>query len=175
MLRALLVCLIASTCFAQPAKNFLPVDDYLQMWKISKQFTIEVAEKMPEDQYGFKASEPEMSFGTLMVHIAASLVIRFNQMTGAKTPYSLPELQNKKVSKAETIDLLVKSFDYVIDLLPKITTEQMDKKLKVDWRGRPEATGRQMMLNMFTHVAHHRAQAEVYLRLKGIAPPVYTF
>jgi uncharacterized damage-inducible protein DinB len=32
-----------------------------------------------------------------------------------------------------------------------------------------------MMLNMFVHVAHHRAQAEVYLRLNGIEPPIYTF
>ena len=27
----------------------------------------------------------------------------------------------------------------------------------------------------FTHAAHHRGQAEVYLRLKGITPPPYKF
>jgi uncharacterized damage-inducible protein DinB len=27
----------------------------------------------------------------------------------------------------------------------------------------------------FTHTAHHRGQAEVYLRLKGIKPPDYKF
>jgi uncharacterized damage-inducible protein DinB len=32
-----------------------------------------------------------------------------------------------------------------------------------------------MIMNMFVHAAHHRAQCEVYLRLKGITPPVYTF
>ena len=63
----------------------------------------------------------------------------------------------------------------MIQVLPTITPEQWGKTLKVNWKGRPEATGRQMALNMFVHVAHHRAQAEVYLRLKNIVPPTYTF
>jgi uncharacterized damage-inducible protein DinB len=81
----------------------------------------------------------------------------------------------KQVSKQDAIQALNESFDYVIALLPKITPEQMAKTFKVDWKGRPEPTGRAMILNMFVHVAHHRAQAEVYMRLKGIEPPVYTF
>jgi len=28
---------------------------------------------------------------------------------------------------------------------------------------------------MYVHVAHHRGQAEVYLRDKGIKPPSFTF
>jgi len=31
-----------------------------------------------------------------------------------------------------------------------------------------------MIVNMFVHTAHHRAQCEVYLRAKGIKPPDYT-
>ena len=38
-----------------------------------------------------------------------------------------------------------------------------------------DADGRAMILNMFVHTAHHRAQCEVYLRVKGIKPPDYTF
>jgi uncharacterized damage-inducible protein DinB len=30
-----------------------------------------------------------------------------------------------------------------------------------------------MVVAYFTHTAHHRAQAEVYLRVKGIQPPNY--
>jgi uncharacterized damage-inducible protein DinB len=87
----------------------------------------------------------------------------------------MESLRERKLTKAEIVKLLEQSFDYVLELLPRMTAGQMDKMLEVDWRGRPRATGRQMMLNMFTHVAHHRGQAEVYLRLKGIEPPVYTF
>jgi uncharacterized damage-inducible protein DinB len=40
--------------------------------------------------------------------------------------------------------------------------------------------GRQMtafeaLWSYFTHTAHHRGQAEVYLRVKGIKPPDYVF
>ena len=36
-------------------------------------------------------------------------------------------------------------------------------------------TGTEWLWSYFTHTAHHRGQAEVYLRLKGIKPPAYTF
>jgi uncharacterized damage-inducible protein DinB len=175
MFRAIIACLLALPAFAQTNRNYLPLDDYIKMWRISKDFTLEVAEKMPAEDYGFRPTPVEMPFGALMAHVAMSTVYRFDQMTGVKPPFLIQDLQNKKLTKPDITQLLSDSFDYVIELLPKITTEQMDKPLKVDWRGRPEATGRQMMLNMFTHVAHHRAQAQVYLRLKGIEPPYYTF
>jgi uncharacterized damage-inducible protein DinB len=43
------------------------------------------------------------------------------------------------------------------------------------WKGRTDPDGRAMVLNMFVHTPHHRAQCEVYLRVKGIKPPDYTF
>src|ERR1022692_1891581 len=36
-------------------------------------------------------------------------------------------------------------------------------------------TGFEWLWAYFTHTAHHRAQAEVYLRVKGIQPPDYMF
>jgi hypothetical protein len=36
-------------------------------------------------------------------------------------------------------------------------------------------TGGEWLWAYFTHTAHHRGQAEVYLRLKGIRPPDYDF
>lgn len=152
----------------------LAIDEFIKDWQISKQFTMDVADKMPEADYGFKPTPAEMSFGALMLHIANSSAYRFWQLSGAKPPYDLRQ-DDSKLPKAEILDRLGKSFDYVIQVLPKLTPEQWDKTLKVDWKGRPEATGRQMALNMFVHVAHHRAQAEVYLRLKNIVPPTYTF
>ncbi len=176
MIRTLLLLVLGAAILpAQSAKDYLPLDDYVKMWTISRDFTIEVAEKMPADKYAFRATPAEMPFGGLMAHVAMSTVFRFNQMTGAKPPFDIAAMPGKKLTKDDIVKMLRESFDYVIEMLPKITTEQMDKTLKVDWRGRPEATGRQMMLNMFTHVAHHRAQAEVYLRLNGIEPPFYTF
>lgn len=43
------------------------------------------------------------------------------------------------------------------------------------WKGRTDPDGRAMVVNMFVHTAHHRAQCEVYMRVKGIKAPDYTF
>jgi uncharacterized damage-inducible protein DinB len=53
----------------------------------------------------------------------------------------------------------------------KISPDQLERSFKVDWKGRSETDGANMLINMFVHAAHHRAQCEVYLRLKGFAPP----
>jgi len=72
--------------------------------------------------------------------------------------------------------MLEQSFDYVIQVLPGITGEQLKQTWHVpSWKGRTEPDGRAMSLNMFVHTAHHRAQCEVYMRVKGIKPPDYTF
>ncbi|HWC19110.1 MAG TPA: hypothetical protein VG498_19015 [Terriglobales bacterium] len=73
-------------------------------------------------------------------------------------------------------DLLEQSFDYVIAVLPQITPEQLHRTWNIPpWRGRTDPDGRAMMMNMLVHTAHHRAQCEVYLRVKGIKLPDYRF
>ena len=151
--------------------QLLTLDELVNDWKVSKQFTLEVAEKMPAEFYDFKPSPEQMSFGQQMLHIAGANVFRFEQLTGIEPHIARPE----KADKTTAILKLTESFDYVLRVLPKVTPEQWTKTFKVDWRDRPEVAGRQMMLGMFVHSAHHRAQCEVYLRLKGIKPPDYMF
>ncbi len=154
--------------------GLLTPDEWIGDWKISKQFTLDVAEAMPAGDYAFKPAQEQMTFGGQMVHIAFASVYRFHQLTAAPPPFPLDRYP-ETIDKPAAVRLLTQSFDYVLALLPRITPEQMSKTFKVDWKGRSEVNGRQMMLNMFVHVAHHRAAAEVYLRLKGIKPPPYTF
>ena len=172
---ALLFGLILSLPLRAGPPAFLTPDDFVTDWRISKQFTIAVAEKMPADLYDFKATPEERSFGEQMAHIAGSLFERFSEISGI-TPVksSVPG----KITKQFVIEWLNQSFDYVIQVLPKLTDDQLSKaRFKVDFEGRPapEINGRDMIMNIFVHVAHHRAQCEVYLRLKGITPPAYTF
>lgn len=147
-------------------------DEFLKAWQNSRKFTIEVAEAMPAEKHGYKATDVEMSFGTLMNHIGTSQAFRFQQISGAKLP---PGVMSQPKTKAEIVANLTASFDFVLSVLPKLSAEQLAKSYKVDWREKPEATGREIMLNMFQHTAHHRAQAEVYLRLNGVTPPFYLF
>jgi uncharacterized damage-inducible protein DinB len=163
--------LFAAMTTAQPRTELLPMNDFVEQWKISKQFTIAVAEKMPAEHYNFKPTPEQFSFAEQMAHLATASLYRFSQLTGEQ--FKAPPAD---LSKPAVIRLLNQSFDYVIAKLPTITPEQMTgKTFDVKWEGRPVANGRDMMLNMFMHVAHHRAQAEVYLRLQGVQPPTYRF
>ena len=171
-MKPLAIAFFSLLSLAHQDRSLLTLDELIGDWKVSRQFTLEVAEKMPAEYYDFKPHPEQMSFGQQMIHIAGAQVYRFAQLTGTKPPFTE---WPKTADKPTALRLLNVSFDYVISLLPKITPEQMAKTLKVDWKGRPEVNGRQMMMNMFVHTAHHRAQCEVYLRLKNIKPPDYTF
>ena len=176
--QAVLVLGAAVLAAAQSAKVSSVVDmsEFVHDWEISKQFTIDVAKVMPADLYGFKPNPEEMTFGEQMVHIAVSNAYRFNQITGIKPPFPLDLSKPPASDKDSALRLLDQSFDYVIDVLPKITPEQLRRTWHIpSWKGRNDPDGRAMILNMFVHTAHHRAQCEVYERAKGIKPPDYTF
>jgi uncharacterized damage-inducible protein DinB len=174
----ILIFLLACAASAQMPRvdSVLQMREFVHDWKISKQFTLDVANSMPAEFYGFKPNPEEMSFGEQMGHIADSSVFRFEQITGIKTPYVLDFSKPLPSDKNAVIKRLEMSFDYVIAVLPQITPEQLTRTWHIEsWKGRTEPDGRAMIMNMFVHTAHHRAQCEVYLRVKGIKPPNYTF
>jgi len=154
----------------------LDLSEFVRDWQISKQFTIDVANAMPADLYSFKPNPEEMTFGEQMIHIAGSNVFRFNQIAGIKPPFPFDPSKPLPSDKETAVKLLEQSFDYVIAVLPQITPEQLKRTWHIpSWKGRNDPDGRAMIMNMFVHTAHHRAQCEVYLRAKGIKPPDYTF
>lgn len=177
MLFALLA-ITAGVATAQDSKikSVLDMSEFIRDWQISKQFTLNVANSMPTDLYSYKLNPEEMTFGEQMNHIALANAFRFNQITGIKAPFPL-DLQNPPPSdKAAALKLLEQSFDYVLGVLPRITAEQLTPTWHIpSWKGRNDPDGRAMILNMFVHTAHHRAQCEVYMRAKGIKPPDYSF
>lgn len=147
------------------------MSEWIHDWEIQRDFTLAVAEKMPAKDYTFKATPEEMEFGRMMVHLANAIAFRFEQISGQKAQVKT----DPPYDKAAVVKFVRESFDYVIRVLPKIPEDRLAANYEVNWEGRKEANGRQIALAMFAHAAHHRAQLEVYLRLKGIEPPVYTF
>ena len=175
---ALIVTLLAALSFAQTSKieSVLDMHEFVHDWTISKQFTMEVADAMPADLYSFKPNPDEMTFGEQIVHIAGANAFRFHEITGVNPPFEFDPAHLPPTDKASAVKMLEQSFDYVISVLPGITPEQLRRTWHIpSWKGRTEPDGRAMILNMFVHTAHHRAQCEVYMRVKGIKPPTYTF
>lgn len=135
---------LAISTAAQSAKpgSLLEMAEFVRDWQISKQFTLDVANAMPGDLYNFKPNREEMTFGEQMIHIADSNVYRFNEITGIKPPYTLDPDKPAPSDKETTLKRLEQSFDYVIDVLPKITPEQLQHTWHIpSWKGRPTRTG----------------------------------
>jgi uncharacterized damage-inducible protein DinB len=173
---AVLSLALAASSQTMKVAPVLDMSEFVRDWQISRQFTMEVANAMPSDLYAFKPNPEEMTFGEQMVHIAESNVYRFNEITGIKAPFVVDPGHPSASDKQTVLKMLEQSFDYVIEVLPQITPEQLKRTWHIpSWKGRNDPDGRAMILNMFVHTAHHRAQCEVYLRAKGIKPPDYTF
>lgn len=158
--------------YAQQDVTLLTTGDLVTDWKYSKQYTLAVAERMPAGLYDFKPNASEMTFGEQLVHIASVHYYWLSRLTGTKNPFVKPV----QTDKESVIRVVAASFDYVMDTIPKITQEQLDKTVTVEgWPSRSEVNGRGILLNLLIHTAHHRAQCEVYMRVKNIAPPSYRF
>lgn len=141
---------------------------FARHWQTTKEFTLAVAEAMPAESYDFKPNPEEMSFGYLMIHIADENSRSFARAAGTG-PLDKPAATDKRTA----IKFLTDSFDKCAKEFDAMTPERLDKAV-YKWEGR-EVIAREALWWAFTHTAHHRGQAEVYLRLKNIKPPGYRF
>ena len=123
---------------------------------------------MPAESYHFKPNPEEMSFGELMIHIAQANSEAFANVAGTEA-LAQPSGTDKKTA----IKFLTDSFDKCAKDFATMTPVQFNKMLDIG-EGR-QATGIEVLCWAFTDTAHHRGQAEVYLRVKNIKPPRYVF
>ena len=162
----LLAVLVAATPVMAQWGNLQAIS--IKHWKVSKDFTLAVAGMMPDDSYDFKPNPEEMGFGQLMFHIASSNAGSCGMVIGKKLPIQKPE----KFDKATVTKILTESFDFCISAQESMTDQQADALTGPEGR---QSTGVERLWSAFTHTAHHRGQAEVYLRVKGLKPPQYRF
>jgi uncharacterized damage-inducible protein DinB len=133
----------------------------------SRDFTLKVADQMPEADYGFKLTPPQMSFAEQMVHLA-------DDQAGLLAPFSSEKPKPSKpasMSKKDVMSFVRQSYDQSIAVVSKLTAEQISKSYPAGG----SMTGLELLMFVLDHSTHHRASAEMYLRAKGITPAEYEF
>src|SRR5260370_29624269 len=80
------------------------------------------------------------------------------------------DTQKVEIDKETAIPFLKDSFDFCNQAVAAMTPARMDTVVGPPARN---LTGFEWLWAYFTHTAHHRRHAEVYLRVKGIKPPDY--
>jgi uncharacterized damage-inducible protein DinB len=142
-----------------------PAAEYFKHLGALSKLSIEVAEAMPADQFGFRPHPESMNFGELMSHIATT-----NYQFAAGLKDSDPPALPSPTTKDAIVKFLSDSFDYCSKVIPSLSADQLSSP-----HNSPDGRllGREILLALYVHVAHHRGQAEIYLRDNGIRPPSY--
>lgn len=137
------------------------VAGYTQM----KTILLATADKMPAENYSFKATPDIRTFGEMLLHVAQAQTAICGSISGtpmARTP------QPAATSKDEVIAALKKSFD-ACDAANASVTEA--NALEVSGSGFMRGS---KLGNIQKNVAHDNemyGQMVIYLRMKGIVPP----
>jgi uncharacterized damage-inducible protein DinB len=162
----LLVAVLVAQPVAAPQGEFKAI--FTKHWRMAKEFTLAVAEAMPAESYDFRPTLGQMTFGRLMTHIGAQNSDSCAVATGT---VAVPEPTTQ--DKTTAIQYLTETFDACAAALEAIPAERMATEV-YKFQGQP-VLAHEALWYAFTHMAHHRGQAEVYLRVKNITPPAWRF
>lgn len=173
MLRTLLITLLSATVLSPAFGQDLSASGDLKTMvlkhlKTSEEFTVKVAEAMPEADYSFKLTPDQMTFGGQITHLSQA-VLHYLAPLSTEKPGATKPASDKK---ADVVAFVRSSFEAAEADVSKLTLDDMSKTFKM---GNRPMSGMELILGMFVHTAHHRSAAEMYLRAKGITPPAYQF
>ena len=133
-------------------------EQLLATLETSRNYTLAVAEAMPETSYSFKPIGAGWNFIELMHHIAYGIQWwQENFIQGNEIPWEQPAL---KMNKQDIIDYLHQAYTSLQTLMGK-------QKLTDAAVQGFHAT--------IDHTTHHRGQAVAYLRCNNITPPEYVY
>jgi len=126
---------------------------------------VAAAEEMPADKYSFHPTPPQMSFATLIGHIAESNNLLCSRIGNVEQPKDA----DANASKEKLTPALKKSFDFCNEALAKVDDSKLGDQVKI-FGGR-EASKATAAIALTNDWADHYAMAAMYLRLNGMLPP----
>ena len=143
--------------------------------------TIQIAEDIPEDQYGFKAAPDVKSVAALLAHIAVSpgwqievhrqriSAIDFAFFAGRGPQVAAEE--KALDSKAHILEALTRGGDEFSSMVERMTPEFLAETVSfAPPLQPPQKTRFEMVLGVKEHEMHHRGQLMLIERLLGIVP-----
>ena len=143
--------------------------------------TIQTAEDIPEDKYGFQASPDTRSIGAILAHIAVSTGfqdhIQRNRVTDLKD-VNFTELaqefsaeEAKPRTKAETIAYLESRGEAFASFLEGLSDEFLAEPVVMPPGAEPATKTRfEMLMSAKEHEMHHRGQLMLIQRMIGLVP-----
>jgi uncharacterized damage-inducible protein DinB len=127
---------------------------------------VAAAQKMPEENYGFKPTPEVRSFGQLVGHVADANYNFCSQALGEANPSK--GIEKTKTSKAD----LVAAIKDAVAYCNKTFDNMSDAKGSEPTKFRNFQLAKMTLLSLNTaHTDEHYGNMVTYLRIKGIVPP----
>jgi uncharacterized damage-inducible protein DinB len=144
--------------------------------------TLQIANDIPEDQYGYRATPDTMTIAEELAHIACATIwavqahavdkktfITFEDFGAYMTRTA--ECEKSLTTKADIVSALLKNGEEFATFLERLTEEQLGESVSFPPPVQPSTKSRfEMLLGVKEHEMHHRAKLMVSERLLGIVP-----
>jgi uncharacterized damage-inducible protein DinB len=152
---------------AAPGHNANPLSAHTKMiYGGVKMILLRSAEKMPEENYGFKPVDTVRSFGQILGHVADSQYYFCSVALGEKNP--APQIEKTKTSKADLTAALKDAFAYCDKAYDSMTDASGSEMVKFMGSDAPKL-GALNVNNV--HTVEHYGNLITYMRMKNIVPP----
>ena len=143
--------------------------------------TVQIAEEIPEDKYGFRATHDTRSVGLLLVHIAVAPrfqlhvhrngIADFNTVNFLELIGPLAAEETKARTKAEIIALLKTEGEFFASYIDGVSDTFLSETVKMPSGAQPPTKTRfEMLMSAKEHEMHHRGQLMVFQRMMGLTP-----
>ena len=164
----LLLFLVALPAFPQgkqPSDNpFSAINKH--GYERTKGILLRSAEKMPEENYGFKPVDSVRSYGQLIGHLADAQYLFCSTASGDKNPGL--NIEKSKTSKADLLAALKEGFAYCDKVYDSMTDAASTQT--VNFFGNDVSKFAVLSVNI-GHNMEHYGNLVTYMRMKGIVPP----
>lgn len=157
----LFLCIVQFSATAQTT-----MEEFMMKWENSKQFTLEVVEKMPDDLQNFKPHESAMKFDQQVIHLSSTIAGVSKKFLKGEDPSF--DLAPKPANKEELKAYVTACYDYGAVTFSKLTEAQLAEKVEIFGS---TVSRRQIISLIDDHCTHHRGAAIAYIRANGIEPP----
>jgi len=165
-----IIFLISNSVYGQGMTDEIIKGHMVADWERAKAYTKEYLDAMPEEGMSLKPTPDIRSFAEQMLHMSQGTIGLIVSGTGATPIFqgkSLEKMEELKTKSAMT-QVVMQAYDFAIESIRNLDASKLSNVIK---RGKYEVTQYGWLNKAFEHQTHHRAQATIYLRLKGIKPP----
>ena len=131
-----------------------------------KGILLKSAEKMPEENYGFKPDDTVRSYGQIIGHVADAQYAFCSIALGEKNPAL--DIEHTKTSKADLITALNTAFAYCDKAYDGMTDASAVQMVKLFGNDAPRLSA--LTVNNM-HDLEHYGNLATYMRIKNIVPP----